>query len=71
MKIIRKCKECGWYNISNPTNYTHQEGAFCAKTCRKLSCVEIIPDWCPLEDIPIQMLNDAAIEKEKNNENRH
>lgn len=43
MKIIRTCKDCGWYNISKPTNVIHQGGPFCAKTCKDLDSVKI-PD---------------------------
>ena len=51
MKIIRKCRDCGFFRVTNPTNYIFKGAAMCSYRSKKL-IDDTFPDWCPLEDAP-------------------
>ena len=52
MKLIRNCKDCGFFRYTNPTNYHFKGAAICSYRSKKLHSPYEIPIWCHLEDAP-------------------
>ena len=50
MKIIRNCKDCGFFRYTNPTNYHFKGAAICSYRSKKLHGPYETPTWCHLED---------------------
>lgn len=50
-KILRNCKDCGFFGYTKTTNYYFKGAAICRYCSKKLKSPYEIPSWCHLENM--------------------
>ena len=69
MKIIKTCKDCGFFRITKSTNYLFGGATICAYQSKVLYEPYMIPDWCHLPDrchlkaLPVGEITNPDVQK--------